>query len=136
MKLIKEYYKSMFYFFYKLDFVMGYPWWSEIKAIVIIMAIEVLIMYSINGFVLFITDFDIFSFVDMKVYNITSVAILTTIHYWQFFIKKNWKTIVKEYEEKPSKQRNKNYIKMFGVNLVVIFLFVLSMRLVYVSSHA
>jgi len=129
MRYIKEFYHSMFYFFYKLDFVLGYPWWSEVKAALMITCFEVLLVFSIYGFLNTFGGIDMSLFINNEMVSVSIVILLGLLRIKQLFLNGKWKGIIDEYDNLASNERKGKYIRMFAVLVLVIVIFSFSMYL-------
>lgn len=120
----------MFYFFYKLDFVIGNPWWSEFKPLIFISGLEGLLIVSFGGVIQVLTGYDLLA---TDAASIGVVVFTSVVRLLQFHINESWKGIIEEYDNFDSKERRVKLLRMVLVIIIVILIFVSSLYLAHTN---
>ena len=120
INLIKKIYDYSFYCFYRLDRVIGTQWFSEYKATLALIAIEIWLVGTILGYLYILFDIDLmpYSVSDWK--NFVFLICLVIIKERVFYHKKRWKLVVNKFDKMPSKKNNKLTL-VFYISLAIFF---------------
>ncbi len=127
--------KAYQYFYYKIYKSIEYTsesqgaFWSEWKASLVLMAIEIFFLSSFTNYynVLYNTDTGILP----NSWWLIIVIFLTFIDFVFFHRKDQWKEIVFEFDKLPKRKNNKGSWLVFGIILFIIINFILSFYLYY-----
>ena len=120
--------KAYYYLFYKLyRFYESSPsvWWSEWKALLTILILEIWFLMSFGIYYQVITKKDLLPDNIFKYLGIALIIFLGIINYYVFDYNDRWKRYVSEFNKWP---RNKNRI---GTFIVWLFILIIIGNLIY-----
>lgn len=118
---IKKGYEYLFYKLFRLIEFTSYPkFWSEWKAIAMLIIIEILFLYSLAIFFHYITGINIIS-PNIDLPAILIIFSLVWIKYYYFENNDRWKEIVKEFDKLPVKENKRGSIVVSIIIMVLVF---------------
>ena len=119
MEKIKRAYYYLFYKLYKWYEKAPVVWWSDWKAVVSIVALEIWFLLSIGTYFSVFTKKTIELTVTHPIVFIPTVSIIL-VNYLIFIHTDKWKDIVKEFDQLPKRTNKIGGWIVFGVILLIV----------------
>ncbi|WP_142685414.1 hypothetical protein [Chitinophaga polysaccharea] len=123
------------YFFYKMyRFAENAPsrWWSEWKAMLSVIVLEIMLLMTLEGYFSIIFKHDIVPGYDNLV-TITQAVVITLFNYFFFLHKDKWKLYVKELDKQSRRQQFIGGLVVWSLVFLIfanlIFMFYLMSRI-------